>query len=147
MMPENQSIINEFFDAFIEAEQDVKLSEDERQFLAANPKALVDLYNQTSKAILLHAFPAIMAAQIEKATKGDTTSAKFIADFVTPTDEDDSNTRNVEYTKWETQALTLRDRLGLEYSAQDLVVMLLDKLLATPLAAVHELLGTQPNDC
>ena len=135
------AMMNEFVEAMSkDSEESVKLSEEERQILASNPKLLANLYSQTKKAILLHSFPAIMVAQIEKASNGDTTSAKFIADFVEP-DDDDTGTSTIEYAQWETLALQLRDRLELEYSAQDTVIMLLNALLNAPLDVSRQILG------
>jgi hypothetical protein len=134
-------IIDQFLDAFKASGEDVSLSNEEREFIKQNPKLLSKLWKETSQAVLLHAFPNIMAKQIEKAISGDTTSAKFLTEFITPEEDDTNENIVVERPQWEQLATALRDRLGLELSGQDLVVNLLTAIAEQEDSAILDILG------
>jgi hypothetical protein len=115
-------------DNFQIEEVDLSLSEAELATLSSTPEMLAVIYNATNKAIMLHHYQDIMAAQVHKAMNGDTTSAKFIADLVEPKVEeqlDENDNLISDPVQWEVLALSLQTRLQYEGSAEELVVKLL----------------------
>lgn len=107
----------------------ISLPFDLKVLIANNPQIFADQFRETSQAISLLEWPLIMAVQVDKAKRGDTTSAKFITDLLTPllTTNEDSQ---IEQAIWESLAIELRDKLGLETSAEKLVESILRKLIA-----------------
>lgn len=110
------------------ANENLSLNELENEFLSSTPGVLPKLWQDTGKAIGLHYFKAIMQSQIDKALRGDTAAAKFITEFATPTD--DSSAASINTFKWEEQVISIRNRLNLELSAEDLVLLVFTSIAA-----------------
>lgn len=124
----------------IEEEVDeITLTEEDKQFILNNPTVFADIWSGTSEAILLKHWPFIMLAQVSKAKRGDTASAKFITDFISTLATQSSGTV-VESQEWEQEAIKLRDKLGAEVSALEMVDTILAKLNKLTPAALHKLL-------
>jgi len=109
----------------------VSLNESESAALRANPLLMNDLWDDVTQSLLIKQWPMIMLAQTDKALRGDTASAKFITDIVEELGKSRPDSSVVlDKAEWENKAIELRDRLELEVSAQILVELCLDKLIA-----------------
>lgn len=109
-------------------EVNLSLNTEEIATLDSTPEVLSVIYHATNKAIMLHHYQDIMAAQVHKAMNGDTTSAKFIAELVEPKAEDkldDNDNLISDPVQWEVLALSLQARLNYQGSAEELVVKIL----------------------
>lgn len=119
----DERTVGEILQDLQEIESGLSPTEQDREMLGETPSLLRDIYGDVSKAITLHHYRAIISAQIDKAKSGDTSAAKFCHDLV-----EGSLAFSVAETtsvKWEELAIKMRDRLGLELSAEDMVIILL----------------------
>jgi len=107
----------------------ISLSKENEELLANNPIAIGQLIGDTAKGIALNSWPLIMIAQVTKAMKGDTTSAKFISDFIDSHIDLNANDSHSKGDEWESLSIQLRDTLQLEISAENLIVLVLKKLI------------------
>lgn len=105
-----------------------RITEELRSLLNEHPEILNNEFKEVKEAITLFHLKTIMDAMVEKAKTGDTPAARFIVEFATP--EPISERKSGEVGKWEEHAINLRDKLGLNMSAEDLVVNLLDWAMA-----------------
>lgn len=124
MTNEDESLVASLIASLSEDDSGLSLSDDEKAMLYVAPNLLRKLWSESAKAALLHHFPVILSAIIEKAKHGDVAAAKYITEFVAPQDEEEA-TAGYDVVKWETKALELRDRVGVELSAVELVEALL----------------------
>lgn len=120
---------------------DITLSESDRQFILNNPTIFSDIWSGTIEATLLKHWPLILGAQVIKAKGGDTAAAKFITEFVETLGNKQSLEANGSSSEWEDKAIEIRDKVGIEISAESLVTLLLDKLSKWPAAKIRGLLA------
>lgn len=136
---QNDLLIKSILGSFVDSETELNLSPEEDDMISSLPNALSKLHSDLAKATLLHHFPAILSAIINKAKNGDTAAAKFIAEFVQP-EETQTINGSSEPAQWETLALAIRDRVGVELSAVEVVVRLLQTVGAYPDTTIRTML-------
>lgn len=113
--------------------EEIQLTEEEKQSILNNKQLFNALWLETTDALIIKHWPFIMIAQAEKAKRGDTASAKFITDFIADRATQTHDTgNNLTGELWEEKAILLRNQLGLEIGAGDLVLLILNKLLEKP---------------
>lgn|SRR5678809_183922 len=117
-------------DLVLDALEALSLTNDEKNLIKEDATLLTTIWRGTSETVLVRYFKAIIAAQVAKAMHGDTASAKFLTDFVTPSDSNESVP--TEPAKWEQLAIELRDASDLQCSAEELVVNILTALIRMP---------------
>lgn len=105
-----------------EEQRDLWLPELER-LLTEVPSALADNFRRSSQAINLHYLEPVLLAQIDKALRGDTAAAKFLVEFAERTLDETSSV--FEGAPWEDLAIRIRDKLGLEIGAEEMVMKML----------------------
>lgn len=111
----------------------VTINPEELAILNANSALLPTVYLETRQAVLMKHWPLVILAQVNKAIKGDTASAKFLTDIVSELGESDSDTsRQQDILAWEEKAIELRDKLGIELSAVVMVEVIINSLLLMP---------------
>lgn len=99
-------------------------SDIELNLSAASPAELQRLVQEEAATYL----PAIISAQLTRAVKGDTTSAKFVLEYCSPAFLVSSELEG-SHAAWEELAIELRNKLQLEISAEILVELLLKSML------------------
>jgi hypothetical protein len=112
-----------------ESPPDITLTKDETELTKEHPEYSVDIWDETQNAIMLKHWRYVMQAQVVKALRGDTASAKFLTDFaqeMVSNSREKDNAYNVP--SWEEKAIAIRDSLGVEVSAEVLVELLLDSV-------------------
>ena len=110
--------------------EEISLNETEQALLAQRPQILNELWDEVRKATFLKHLQTVILAQIMKAEKGDTASAKFLVDFVSELGESHNLASHQDAADWEADAIALRNKLGIELSAEVLVKTLLRSLIA-----------------
>lgn len=100
-----------------------QISNELRSLLNEHPEILNNEFREIKEAITLYHLKAIFDAMVEKAKSGDTPAARFIVEFATP--EPIVERLSTDIGKWEEVAIELRNKLGLNMSAEDLVIKLL----------------------
>jgi len=126
---------DELLQALVEVENELKLTDLERETIRSNPNYLASDFQDKKHSLYLHHLGSILAAQIEKAGRGDTAAAKFLVDLCAPgAYEGDEGERDP--VAWEQAAIRVRNELGLDISAEVLVL----KLLSAPIDDLKRLL-------
>lgn len=127
---------DELLQALTQLENELKLSDLERATIRGNPNYLPSDFQDKKHSLYLHHLGGILSAQVEKAQRGDTAAAKFLVELCAP-GAYDSEAADKEPVAWETAAIQLRDTLGLDMSAEVLVLT----LLSAPVDSLRELLS------
>lgn len=117
------------------------LDKQEEELVAERPTIFTDAYLDNLRAVALHHWPLILAAQLDKAKRGDTASAKFLTDLLEPLRDSGSVVPNSPLLEWEELAIELRNLLDIEISAETFVVLVLRALMDKPTEYTMELLG------
>lgn len=130
---------DELLQALVEIENNLSLTDLEREAIRSNPNYLPSDFQDKKHSLYLHHLGSILSAQIEKAGRGDTAAAKFLVELCAP-GAYDGNEGDNDPVAWETAAISVRDSLGLDISAEVLVL----KLLAAPLDDLKRLLAQLP---
>lgn len=121
-----------------ELESEFRLTPADKELIQNNPGILPEIWGDTSKAIMLHHFREIMGAQVAKAKKGDTAAAKFLIDFANP---GEISGEIAGENPWEDAAIYLRDKLGLELSAETFVALVLESLTNIHIGRLRRILN------
>jgi hypothetical protein len=107
----------------------LKLGAELTELIAVNPSVFADEITEIKQSIILLHWRAIIARQIEKAKKGETASAKFLEDYIsTIVDKSEQSMGSGGPVLWEEKAIEIRDKLGADKSAEEIVEIILTLL-------------------